>query len=438
MKPTGLERDQGLVQRLGALGLAVAVFNAVVGSGIFVIPATLAHDIGSAAPLAYLACTLTMGAVSLCFAAAGSRVPVSGGPYGYAEAAFGPLVGFVIGMLLWLSSVLAAAGIAAAVLDGLAGAVPAFAQPVSRAAVILAIFAGLAGINLVGVASGTRLVGMFTVAKLAPLLLLVAVCAPHVHPASLAVTTAPPRAFGRAMILALFAFQGMETSLGVSGEVRDPARNVPRGLLAAMGAVAALYVAVQLTAEGVLGGALAGSHAPLVDAMRTVSPPLAGVVAVGAAISMLGYLASDALAAPRLLFAFGRQGLLPSAVGALQSRTRAPYVAILLHTGLAAVLAISGGFTELVILSSLATVIVYAVCCAAAVRLQSRGVALAGPPLRVHGLTIAAAVGILAMIWIALNAAPAEAVGCFAAVAGSAIWYVIARRIGRARTARSA
>ena len=109
-------------------------------------------------------------------------------------------------------------------------------------------------------------------------------------------------------------------------------------------------------------------------------------------------------------------------------------MAIGLHLAVAAILAISGGFTELAILSSLATVVVYAVSCVAAVRLQWRGVALAGPPLRVPGLWAAAAVGLAAMVWIGLNARPSEALGCGGAIVLAAAWYGAAtwmRRRGR-------
>ena len=273
---TPVELDHGLARRVGAAGLAAAVFNTVVGAGIFVIPATLARAIGPAAPLAYLACVFAMGAVSLCFAAAGSRVPTSGGPAGYAQAAFGPLVGFIVGVLVWLGALLAAAGIAAAVVDSLARLWPILEQPAPRALAILALFAALAGVNMGGVAPGSGLVSLLTVVKLAPLALLLAVAGPHVHVANLAFHTPPARAFGRAMILALFAFQGMETALGVSGEVREPSRNVPLGLLAAMGGVAILYVAVQTTTQGVLGAALGHAHAPLAEAVGRDRAPVGG------------------------------------------------------------------------------------------------------------------------------------------------------------------
>ena len=428
--PAGLSRDRGLERRVGALGLAMVVFNTVVGAGIFVIPASLSRDVGPAAPLAYLACVVAMGSVSLCFAAAGSRVPTSGGPYGYAEVAFGPPVGFVVGVLVWLGAVLAAAGIAAAVADGAAQFAPSLGHPLPRAALLFAVFAALAGVNIAGVTPGTRLVGVLTVVKLAPLLLLLIVAAPHVHAANLAFHPPSPRALGRAMILALFAFQGMETALSVSGEVRDPARNVPRGLLAAMAAIAVLYIALQASAQGVLGPALAHSRTPLADTMGAVAPPLVGVILLGAALSMLGYLASDTLSAPRVLFAFARDGFLPNSIAVLHPRSHAPYVAILLHAAIAFALAVSGSFVELAILSSLATVIVYIVGCAAAVRLQQRETILAGSPLRVRGLPLAAAAGILSMAWIAVHATPAEALGCVGAITTAVGWYALSK-LGR-------
>ena len=419
--------DEGLPRRLGALGLGAAVFNTVVGAGIFVLPASLARDVGAAAPLAYLACVVAMGAVALCFAAAGSRVPTSGGPYGYARAAFGPLIGFIVGVMVWLGAVLAAAGIAAAVVDGLARWWPVLAEAPFRIAALACLFAGLAAINVAGVSPGTRLVGALTVAKLAPLALLLVVGLTHVHPANLALSPPSAGAFGRAMILALFAFQGMETALGVSGEVKTPARNVPLGLLGSMAAVACLYVGIQLAAQGVLGPALAHTHAPLVQAVAVVAPSLAGVMVAGATVSMLGYLASDALSAPRLLFSFARAGLAPQALGRLTTRSRAPALAIILHAGLAALLAMSGGFTELAVLSALTTLVVYVVGCAAAWRLQARDVALEGPPLRVQAIALVAGVGIASMFWIAAHATLNEALGCAACVVLAAAWYGLAR-----------
>jgi amino acid transporter len=411
-------RDRGLVQVVGPLGLAANVVNIVIGAGIFVLPAAIAVQIGPAAPLAYGACALAMGAIALCFAEAGSRVPTSGGPYGYAEAAFGPFVGFVMGAFVWLAAVLASAGIAAALLDVLASFWPPIGAPVARGALIVSVYALLAAVNIAGAAPGARLVGVTTIAKLIPLLVFLAVGAFLVRPENLTIAETPPVAdFGRAMFLAIFAFSGMETALGISGEVRTPARSVPIGLLGAMGGVTAIYILIQIVAQGVLGADLARSTTPLSDALEGFSPGLAGLLLAGAAISMSGYLAGNALSAPRLLFAGARDGFLPAWLAAIHERTRAPTAAIIVHLGIAAALALSGTFIELAVLSTLATVGIYILGCAATLQLRRRGVATAGEPLRFRATVPAAFIGIASMIWVAVQATPGEAIAVAIALA---------------------
>ena len=100
------QRDAGLVRAIGPWGLAASIVNIVVGAGIFAVPGALAACIGPYAPLAFLVCGVAIGSVAICFAEGGSRIPTSGGAYGYVEAAFGPLVGYIAGTLLWLGNVL--------------------------------------------------------------------------------------------------------------------------------------------------------------------------------------------------------------------------------------------------------------------------------------------------------------------------------------------
>jgi amino acid transporter len=411
-------RDRGLVQVVGPLGLAANVTNIVIGAGIFVLPAAIAAEIGSAGPLAYAACAVVMGAVALCFAEAGSRVPTSGGPYGYAEAAFGPFAGFIMGTLVWLAAVLASAGIAAALVDVLAGFIPALGGTVLRAGIIVALYVLLAAVNIAGAAPGARLVAVTTVAKLIPLFVFIAVGAFLVEPPNLRIASLPNAGdFGRAVFLAIFAFSGMETALAVSGEVRKPARSVPLGLLGAMAGVTVIYMLVQAVAQGVLGSALASSTTPLPDALAGFSPVLASLVLAGAAISMSGYLAGNALSAPRVLFAAARDGFLPAALATIHPRTHAPAAAIIVHLGIAAALALSGTFIELAVLSTLATVGIYILGCAAAVALRRRGIATAGEPLRFRATVTAAAIGIAGMLWAAAQSTANEAISVAIALA---------------------
>ena len=163
-------RDSGLVRGIGPWGLAAGVVNGVVGAGIFSLPAAMSQAAGSLAPLAYVVCALAMAAVVTCFAEAGSRLPTSGGPYGYVAAAFGLLPGFIAGMLIWQSSVLACGGIAAGMADALVS--PADFHGLARAGIILAVIGGIAAVNLRGVRGASRLVAGATAIKLITVVIL--------------------------------------------------------------------------------------------------------------------------------------------------------------------------------------------------------------------------------------------------------------------------
>src|SRR5579864_5245233 len=130
------QRDIGLVRAVGPWAFAASIVSMIVGAGIFAVPAALAACVGPYAPLAFLACGFAVGAVAICFAEGGSRVPTSGGVYGVVEAAFGPLAAYVAGTLLWVGCVLASGAIAAALADMVATLVTPPLVAAVRAAVI--------------------------------------------------------------------------------------------------------------------------------------------------------------------------------------------------------------------------------------------------------------------------------------------------------------
>jgi len=333
--------------------------------------------------------------------------------------------------MLWLGAGLAAAGIAAAIAEALASVVPIFHQPIWRGAFIIGLIGTFAAVNIRGVRAGSGLVSFTILAKLVPLLVLVVVGGLHVNP-TLILAGGPPKAdVGRAMILGVFAFMGMETALGVSGEVKHPRRNVPLGLLGALVAVTVLYMAVQLVCEGLLGPALAGSAEPLAKAIGTVSPALAALLAAGAAISRLGYLTSDVLTAPRFLFRMAEDGLLPKPFAAVLPQARTPYVAIIAHATFIAALGVSGQFEALASLSTLVVIIPYAIGSVAAVMLQRRGIAEEGEPLNLPFLPVVAGVAVLAMIWIGAQAKLEELIAIAAFIAITTGTYLFARLTGR-------
>ena len=426
------QRDAGLVRVIGPFGMGAAIVNNVIGAGIFALPAAMAHAIGPYAPLAFLFCALIMGGVVICFAEAGSRVPTSGGAYGYVEAAFGRGAGFVSGVLIWMGGVLALGGIAAALADTLVTLLPAALAVPAHALLIVLTIGGIAAVNIRGAAAGTRFVGVVTLLKVLPLLIFIGAGVTAWHSDNLgAGTTVALPGFGRAMILALFAFSGMETPLSASGEVAQPERNIPRALFGAMLFVTVVYCAVQLVAQAVLGAALADAAAPLAAAMGRVHPALQLLLLGGAALSMFGWMGTDVMAMPRMLFAFARDGFLPAALGRLHPRSHAPQFAIMVHAGIGMLLALTGTFAELVSLSALASAALYILGCAAAWTLRRRNFSAAGTPVVYRGLSVAAVVGIAGMTLLIALSQWHEILGLVVLIGASVALYAFSARRGR-------
>jgi amino acid transporter len=421
-------RDSGLVRGITVLPLSASILNSVVGVGIFTLPAAVALQAGAAAPAAYLFTALIMAAITICFAEASSRVPTSGGAYGTVQAAFGPAAGFVVGVLFLVTDVLASGGIAAALADMAGSRVLVLGGGVGRVVTLFGLYAALAGINLIGVERTARLLTVGSVIKLLPLVLflLLGLCSLGVPaPAG----PAPPQVtfagFGRGLLLTVFAFQGMEIALGASGEVRDPNRTLPRALFLSMLFVLILYLGTQLSAQHLLGSGLAVSAAPLADAARQYGPLPQAILLAGGALSMLCYMASDILGTSRMLFAMGRDGTMPRFIGRVHKLRQVPVNAVLTYVAAGFIVAVTGSFLELVVLSGLTTVFIYMLNCGAALVLRRRNVAMAGVPLDFPALPAAAVIGLLGMLAMLAAANWQELAGLSGvAVVSLAVYYV--------------
>ncbi len=370
-----LQGEDALLRAIGMLALTAAVVNSIVGGGIFRMPSALATQMGPAAPLALVAGALAIVPVALCFAAVGSRVQVTGGPYSYLTATFGPFSGFAGGALMWISNVASSAGVAAALAVQVANLAPAFAAPLPRALLLTAVYAGLLALNAFGVKLGARAITALAALKLTPLLLLVALGLFVVDwsAVSFAIGDVPSwGALGASMVLVMFAYSGMETALMPSGEINDPARNVPRATLAAIALVVLLYLGLQIVGQGLLGPALATSGVPVADTAAALWEPGRVLLLVTACISMAGFLMGNLLGTARLVFALGRDRYLPASLGTVSVRHRVPLRALTVHAGFAWVLAIAGSFDVLALISGGAICLVYALVSLAAWRAQAR------------------------------------------------------------------
>jgi amino acid transporter len=404
--------DERLVRAIGFPTLTASIINLTIGAGIFVLPAVAAQGLGAAAPIAYIVCAALMGLIVACFAAAGSRVALTGGLYAYIEVAFGPLIGFLGGALYWLLATFAVASVASAFAGSVAALIPAASGTTNRALMIAGTFAVLAFINIQGVKSGARVVQAVTAAKLLPLVLFVGVGVWFVSPEALRWPAFPSiTAIGSTCIILIFAFAGVEVALMPTGEVRNPTTAVPRAVFTALTITATFYLLIQSVAQGLLGPSLISyASAPLAEAAsRVLGQAGRALVLLGATVSMFGYLSGDMLGSPRALYAFARDGVLPAALARVHPEYRTPYIAIVVHACIVGTLAISSSFTQLAIVANVSALSLYLLCVLAAYQLQRRDVRVEGAaPFRLPGGWLVPAVAAVVIVWMLSHATRRE------------------------------
>jgi amino acid transporter len=218
-------------------------------------------------------------------------------------------------------------------------------------------------INILGVKSGTRMVIVLTALKLTPLVLLIVIGIFGVKSENLAITSLPDvSTFGTACLLLFFAFGGSETALNISGEIKNPGKTIPRGILMGITGILVIYLLLQFVATGVLGADLAlYTEAPLAEtAVRLIGPIGGTILIMTAVVSMYSLVGGDILATSRLPFAASEDGLLPKVVSRVHPKFKSPFIAIIIYSGIIFVMAISGGgFVGLATSSSIALLTIY-------------------------------------------------------------------------------
>ena len=425
------ETDEGLLRFIGTWALGANVLNLVLGAGIFILPSIIAAQLGSAALIAYLVCAIIVGLIFLCYAEAGSRITRSGGSYAYVEDAFGPFAGFVTSTLLWLGwSVFSDAAVAVAMTDAIATELPVLSQSAPRRLFIVAIFATLAVINVIGLKTGMRFVIVSTIAKLAPLLLLVSVGLFVINIDYLAIAEMPSaRDLGAATLVLFFAFAGAETGLNVGGEVSNPTKTIPRGLMLGIGGIFMLYAAVQTVAQGTLGPALVtNTEAPLAAAATVVFGKWgAKLILAGMIISIFGGLSGDLLNTPRVIFAAGRDGLLPGVLGRVHPRYHTPHIAILSYAATGCGIALTGTFKQLAVLATGSILLVYLAVSLSVIALRRRRGLPAQGQFRIPGGSTVPILSSAVIIWLLSQMATSDAIGVGVLLAAITLVY-LARR----------
>ena len=420
-----------LDRAIGPWTLGANAVNLSLGGGIFALPAAVAAILGPAAILAYLVCGLAIALVLTCFVEIGSQVTRSGGAIAYIEDSFGPMAGFVAWVVYSLLFCVAAdAAISLVCVDAIASVVPALGDGMAREATLVALFGGLAAVNVLGVRQGARVAVVTTVAKLAPLLVVIGAGWFAMNWSALRWTEWPSVGrVGEASLLLFFAFSGAEATLTPSGEIRDPARTIPRGVLGGTLALVMIYVSVQVVSQGVLGAELANNvEAPLgAVAGRLFGPVGWQLIVVCIALAIFGTLAGDMLASPRAVLPIAERGVLPRVLARVHPRFHTPHVAIVAYAGLACLFALTGAFQPLAVFASVSLLLVYLIVCVATIKLRRTRPRPPGA-FRAPGGLLVPLLGIATVLWLLAQSRLVEIVAILAVAAIAIVYYRIRRQ----------
>jgi basic amino acid/polyamine antiporter, APA family len=413
--------------------MAALVVNSIIGSGIFGLPATVAALLGKRSVLAVLTAGAAMGVIMACYAEVASQFSEAGGPYLYARTAFGRLTGILVGWMLYLAQTAAPAANANLFVIYLAEFWPAAKQPWPRFAILTLLVGFLALINALGARQGTVVSNVFTVAKILPLLMVVLAGAAVTifHPAPWgAAAPLPASAWMKAMILLIFAYGGFESALAPMGEAKNPGRDAAFALFVALISCTAIYVLVQWVVVGVLGPA-STSDRPLAEVARvTMGNRGAKLVAIGALVSVYGYLSAKLLGMPRVTFALATNGDLPQAFAAVSRRFHTPWFSILFFATAVWGLSLLGNFAWNVTLSVVARLFYYGVVCAALIALRRKQPQTKTAGFRLPGGPLLAVLGVGIAIALATQVDLSKSMILGATVAAALLNWIWARRAG--------
>lgn len=347
--------SRGLARRLGQFDATMLVMGGIIGSGIFITPAEVARHVDT--PLLIVGVWVLGGIVALAasfvYAELAARRPEVGGQYAYLRDAYGPMPAFLYGWALLL--VIQSGGMAAVAITFARYFGNLVPSPIGDSAIAVAVLLLLTLINCMGVRSGSNVQSGLMVLKILSILVLVlagawlAPAGAAIQPSTVPNSVSTLAAIGAAMTPVMFSYGGWQTSSFVAGEMRNPQRDLARGLLFGVAGVVLLYTLVAFACVHALGPAgLAASKTPATDAMRlALGDKGATFIAIGIAISALGFLSQGMLTAPRVYFAMAEDKLFFRRVAKVNAATRVPVVAIVLQGVAAAAIALSGTFGQI-------------------------------------------------------------------------------------------
>ncbi|HMJ48310.1 MAG TPA: APC family permease [Ferruginibacter sp.] len=380
--------------------LVLMIINSIIGAGIFGLPSKIFQLTGVYSILAFFVCALIVLIFILCFAEVGSRFDTTGGPYVYTLNAFGKFPAFLMGWLLFLTRIFNYATLINLLVTYLSIFSPAATDPFIRAAIIIFITAALTWINHIGVKNIAMSSNILTAGKLLALGIFIIVGLFFLNADLFTVKQIPSLpSFSNAVLLLVFAFGGFESVMINTGEINNPSKTIPFGLLTATLVVAVFYILIQITCIGTLPS-LAGSEKPLAEAASGFMGSAGGkFIALGAFVSILGTLNILMFSGSRLPYAFSNEDQFPKIFSRVHPKFYTPTWSLLLMTALAVIVSIAWSFLTALTVAVIIRVTVYLFVCASLIMLRKKKPEQTGYYKIPYGSVVALA-GIVISIWL--------------------------------------
>lgn len=425
--------DEGLQRVIGVSGLALTILNFTIGAGIFVLPAIVGMQLGTYGLLCYVFCAILLGCVMLCYAEIGSKVTTSGGTYAYVVAAFGGFAGFITSWLFFFAFCLASdAAVMNILADSLAVIYPVFLKPGLRALLFFILLAFMILVNVRGTKQSITFIKFVTVIKLLPLVAIIIFGFFHVKLTNLHWDHLPTiSTFGSTALILFFAFLGFESALTSSGEIKNPKRTIPRGIILAGLLILIFYLLLQLVAQGILGAnMMAVKDAPLAAIAEKIVGPVGSIILLlTAAFSCFTNIFGDVLATPRLLFAGANDGLFPKFMGKVHPKFATPYLAIIVYASLIFIFSVSGGFKQMAILASASILIIYLAVILSTIKMRTKTKQASEKTFKIPGGLTVPLIGIAAIGWMFTSLGKWEILSVLIFIAIVCVVYFVMKKI---------
>lgn len=423
-------QSSSLRRDIGLFGASFLVLNAMIGAGIFALPGKVAVNAGLLSPWLFLVVGVLFLSVVLTFAELASYYDKTGGPVIYATEAFGPLVGFSTGWVIYLARMTAFAANANVMATYLGSLSEMFAGDLARGTIISVVTIGLTWANLLGVRDGVRTMGVFTILKVTPLVLLVLFGLQYVTGATL-IPGGPVvvEQLGGTTLLLIYAYVGFETIAVTAGETSEPRSTLPKALVGTVIGTGLLYFVIVLVFVSIIP-ADQYSDSTLVDVGRTLAGPVGALaITLAAVFSIGGNLAGSMLAAPRLIFSLAENRLLPQWFGHVHPRFATPDRCILIMGAMALVLGLTGSFVQLAIASSVARLLGYIVCIASLPTIRRNAdAATRAKAYRLKGGYAIPLLGLAICIWLLMQSKSESWIAVSILIAIGIFFYWIEKR----------